>query len=144
MWPHGQHPGETLAAWRGDMRVELLGQLKFYPWQPTYRVVERILLLENAEAGVAEHAILIYNNHQPDSDNRPFSKPMRISFCRIVLLDAIQQVAADKRIVGVMFCGDANCGLQHWLTAIWEERTWEMHFESPRYLFANEAALNNV
>ena len=73
-WPQGKHSGETLTAWRGDTRVALLGQLSDLPRQPEYRVVERILLLRNAEGGAAEHAIVIYTNHQPDSDKRPFTK----------------------------------------------------------------------
>ena len=142
VWPQGQHPGETLTAWRGDMRVELLGQLNSIPRQPAYRVVERILLLWNAKGGASEHAILIYNNHQPCSQNRPFLKGNRVRFCQDVLADAIRQVTEETRIVGFMFCGDANCGLQHWNTATWQDRTWEMHFERPSYLYASEAAAN--
>ena len=133
VWPQGEHPGETLTAWRGDMRVELLGQLNPRR-EPSYRVVDRILLLWNAEGGASEHAILIYNNHQPCSQNRPFLKCNRVRFCEDVLADAIRQVTEETRIVGFMFCGDANCGLQHWNTATWQDRTWEMHFERPGYL----------
>ena len=117
MWPQGAHPGETLTAWRGDMSANLLGQLSGIQKQPAYRVAERMLLLSN-EGSAAEHAILLYNSHQPDSDKRPFSKNSRIAFCKAVLADAILQAVADNRIVGFMFCGDANCNLPHWFTAL--------------------------
>ena len=56
---------------------------------------------------------LLYNNQQPDSGKRPFSKNSRIAFCKAVLADAIRQAVEDKRIVSFMFCGDANCNLLH-------------------------------
>ena len=56
VWPQGEHPGETLTTWRGDMRVESLGQLSSIHKQPEHRVVERMMLLWN-EGGAAEHAI---------------------------------------------------------------------------------------
>ena len=71
-----------------------------------------MMLLWN-EGSAAEHAILLYNNHQPNSDQRLFSRTSRLMFCKAVLADAIRQVAADKRIVSCMFCGDANCNLSH-------------------------------
>ena len=116
VWPQGAHPGETLTAWRGDMRATLLGQLRGIQKQPAYRVAERMMLLWN-EGSAAEHAILLYNNHNPDSDKRPFSKNSRIAFCKAVLADAIRQAVEDKSIVSFMLCGDANCNLPHWFTA---------------------------
>ena len=80
MWPQGEHPGETLTAWRGDMRAESLGQLSGIHKQPKYRVVERMMLLWN-EGGAAEHAILLYNNHQPVSAKRPFPRNLKREFC---------------------------------------------------------------
>ena len=79
VWPQGQHPGETLTAWRGDMRVESWGQLNGMPRQPEYRVVERMLLLQSAEGGAAEHAILISPVRQrtgrfPTPSESPFAK----------------------------------------------------------------------
>ena len=56
VWPQGARPGETLTAWRGDMRANLLGQLRGIQKQPAYRVAERMLLLWN-EGSAAEHAI---------------------------------------------------------------------------------------
>ena len=109
--------------------------------QPSYTIVERILLLWIAYGGAAEHAILIYNTHQPASDNRPFSKERRYRFCKDVILDAIRHVTEDKRIVGVMFCGDANCGFQHWSTAVNEMPIVALHFQTPRYLYANAEAV---
>ena len=98
------------------------------------------MLLWN-EGGAAEHAILLDNSQQPNSDQRSFPKTSRLMFCKAVVADAIRQVTANERIVGFMFCGDANCNLPHWLTALMEDRTWEMHFDHPRYLYANNGAV---
>ena len=61
VWPQGEHPGEALTAWCGDMRVEPLGQLSDMGRAPRrlqrYRVVERMLLLWN-EGGAAERGRL--------------------------------------------------------------------------------------
>ena len=54
--------------------------------------------------------------------------------------DAIRQVTADNRIVGFMFCGDANCNLPNWLGATMDDHTWEMHFGHPCYFYANKDA----
>ena len=54
------------------MRVELLGQLGVSASKlPKYRVVERVVLLWS-EGSAAEHAILLYNNHKPNSGQRFF------------------------------------------------------------------------
>ena len=138
VWPQGEHPGETLTAWRGDIRIEVLRQLVPLPLLAPYRVVERLLVLHNGDA------LLVYNNHQPCSDARPFSRQARVEFLKSVLDDMVQQSSADGRIVATMFCGESNCNLQHWLSAVWMHRTWEEHFRRPGFLFANEAAAQNA
>ena len=85
VWPQGVHPGETLTAWRGDIFFEVLSQMSRLPKQLDYRVVERLLVLHKKDGGAAEHAILVYNNHQPASENHDFPKSARVKFCKIIL-----------------------------------------------------------
>ena len=108
VWPQGKHPGETLTAWRGDIKIEVLTQVRNMPQVADWRVVERLLVVHNGDA------LLVYNNHQPCSENRPFSKQARVRFLKAILDDMVRQSCADRRIVGVMFCGDANCNHHHW------------------------------
>ena len=53
----------------------------------------------------------------------------------------IEQVAAHKRIVGFMFCGDANCNRTHWFTALLEAHACEKYFAHPRDFYANSDAV---
>ena len=141
VWPAGIDPGETLIALRGDMKIELLRELRPFPRQARYRVVERLLLLkdfEDEEGGTAEHAILVYNTHQPSSRTRMFTKNQRVAFCESILEDMARQHNNDSRIVGVMVCGDANCNQLQWAMSIFNETSWRLHFEEPKFLYARE------
>ena len=111
---------------------------------PEYRVCERLRIVrQGKEGGAGEHAILVYNNHQPASENNDFPRHARVMFCKTILQDMMRQSSDETRIVGAMFCGDANCNQQHWFTALCEYTEWEMVFKRPRLLFANLEAAHN-
>ena len=40
--------------------------------------------------------------------------------------------------VGFVFGGDANCMWAPWAAAVYEERTYRLHFEEPNFVYANE------
>ena len=166
IWPQGNHGGETLTAWRADVQVTPLGQLT-PPKQPAYRVVERVKLSFSAaehgrasSSSASEHAhasILVYNNHQPASDTRPFSSYARIQFLKAVIKDAIdicsglvpldgppEHVGQAEPFVGFIFTGDANCNYILWNTALTEDPTWRFVFEEPQYMYASTEALCNA
>ena len=143
VWPARIDAGQTLIALRGDMKIELLRELRPFPRQARYRAVERLLLLkdfEDKEGGTAEHAILVYNTHQPSSRTRMFTKNQRVTFCESILEDMARQHNIDSRIVGVMCCGDANCNRTQWNLSMYNERTWRLHFENPTFLYARGGA----
>ena len=105
--------GETMAAFRCEVKVRYLK-----PLTRINRVIERFEVF-----GAREHSsssMLIYNNHQPKSDNRPFKVNQQIDFCKAVLQDAVQFCDATKRCVGYGFGGDANCAMPPWFTAFSE------------------------
>ena len=80
--------GATMAAFKAGVSVTslppLTNMVRVHPW----RAVERFEL-----SGATEHGpvkMLVYNTHQPSSDERPFPANMRIKFCTAVLYDAIR------------------------------------------------------
>ena len=64
--------GETVAAFRSEVKVQSLTKLTFNATSrvDTWRVVERFELIGAAEHGPC--SLLVYNQHQPASDSRPF------------------------------------------------------------------------
>ena len=75
----------------------------------SWRTVERFKVIGATEHG--EHTLLIYNQHQPKSDLRPFKPTQKINFCKAILEDAMRQHSEDASIIGFGFGGDANCNM---------------------------------
>ena len=124
--------GETVAAFHSQVTVERLPTLTTMPGVHSWRVVERFEL-----SGATEHGpvkMLVYNNHQPSSDKRPFPPPMRIKFCLAILHDAIRWNAANSSSCGWVFGGDANCSLAVWMAALHDVRDFRIAFGEPRFL----------
>ena len=124
--------GETVAAFRSGVAVKSLPTLtkmeRVHPW----RVVERFEL-----SGATEHGpvkMLVCNNHQPSSAERPFPSYMRISFCRAILHDALRHHADNPTSCGWVFGGDANCSLAPWSAAVEEVPQIRLAFDAPSFL----------
>ena len=110
--------GETMAAFRADIQVYELKQLTNMPNVDEWRTVDRFEVVGATKYG--DCSLLIYNQHQPQSENRRFNKTQRISFCTAVLHDAIRFRKENKRCIGYCFGGDANCSYVMWNTALTE------------------------
>ena len=97
-----------------------------------WRVVDRFLI-----QGASEHGsptLLVYNQHQPSSNDRPWPTTMRISFCRYILIDAMDYCSRDSNCVWFVFGGDANCGIAHWSPAMYEVKSWKNTFSNLTYV----------
>ena len=68
--------GETMAAFRRELKVRYLTPLTKMPRVKDWRVVERFEVISAVEHGPI--SMLIYNNHQPKSENRPFKSAQQI------------------------------------------------------------------
>ena len=96
-------PGEMMAALRPDVPVECLSRLSHLPRVNSWREVERFTIHGATEHGTCK--LLVYNNHQPASDDRPFPANMRIAFCKAIIIDAILpgNQTTEHRIAQAMF-----------------------------------------
>ena len=127
--------GETMAAFLPYANMTELPRMthEHMPRVSNYRVVDRFII-----QGAPEHGsptLLVYNQHQPASKERPFPNAMRISFCKYILIDAMDCCRnQNSNCVGFVFGGDANCGVAHWNSAIHEVRGWNITFNHLAYL----------
>ena len=125
--------GETMAAFRPSVEVARLDTLDFLVRDAPWRSVERFVL-----TGAAEHGrcnLLVYNQHQPCSSERPFPQPQKLEFCKAIIEDAVRYCADDDESVGFVFGGDANVGLAAWNAALRENTAWKVTFEQPDFLY---------
>ena len=125
-------PGETMAAFRPDIRVECLPQLAQMNRLHSCRTVDLFVVHGATEHGLCK--LLVYNQHQPASTDRPFPATMRIVLCTTILRDAIAFCNNDPECCGFAFGGDANCSMAPWSTAFLEVSGWELTFQSPQFL----------
>ena len=121
-----------MAAFRPNVSVECLSRLTKMDRVHAWRAVERFAALGATEHGPCK--LLIYNQHQPASDERPFPANMRIAFCKAVIGDAIGFCHDDVACCGFAFGGDANCSLATWTVAFQEVSVWNMTFQAPQFL----------
>ena len=126
--------GETMAAFLPDANMTKLPQMTHVnmPSVHGWRVVDRFVI-----QGAPEHGsptLLVYNQHQPSSKERPWPNPLRINCCRYILIDAMNYCSRDSYCVGFVFGGDANCGIAHWNPAILEVRPWKHTFATLSYI----------
>ena len=101
--------GDTMAAFRAEVQVDVMEPLTKMPRVDPWRTVERFKAFGDTEHG--RHTLLIYNQHQPSSDLRPFKQAQRIHFCKAILQDAMRQHGQDESIIGFGLGGDANCNM---------------------------------
>ena len=125
-WNEGE---ETMAAFRAEVKVRQLESLTKMPRVHGWRVVNRFEVSAAPEHG--QCSMLIYNNHQPRSDNRPFKINMQIDFCKAILRDAIDFKKKNPQCVGYGFGGDANCLLTTWNLALADVPEHRAHFTQP-------------
>ena len=78
-------------------------------------------------------SLLVYNQHQPSSDQRSFPQAQKLEFCKSVIQYAVRYCADEPECVGFVFGGDANLGLASWGTALAEDSVWQLTFEEPRF-----------
>ena len=122
--------GETLAVLRAEVQVRALEPLTNIPNIDAWRIVERFERIGATEHGPCN--LLIYNNHQPSSDKRPFKEPARINFCKAVLKDA--HYSKTDYNIGFGFGGDANCDMSMWTTAFKETSEYQLQFTEPCFM----------
>ena len=110
--------GETMAAFKAEVTVRTLDPLTKMSRVDNWRTVDRFKVTGATENG--EHTLLIYNQHQPASDLRPFKSAQRRDFCKAILNDAVRQQNEDASVIGFGFGGDANCNTVQWIAAFQE------------------------
>ena len=122
----------SLLAFRPETVVDCLGQLVQMHRVDSEKTIERF-----AVHGATEHGprkLLVYNQHQPSSEERPFPTNQRIDFCKAILRDAIAFCNAEAKCCGFVFGGDANCSMAPWTTALLEVGEWRLTFQEPQFL----------
>ena len=88
--------------------------LNVNPWRCAQRFKVRI-------GDIRNHGwLLVYNTHQPASDNHKFPSNMRTNFCKAITRDATAVAKEDGDVMGFVLMGDANCTEVIWTTALWE------------------------
>jgi hypothetical protein len=125
-------PGETMAAFRSDINVECLPQLARMNRLHAYRTVDRFAVLGATEHGPCK--LLVYNQHQPASFDRPFPATMRINLCKSIVHDAFDFCNNDPDCCGFAVGGDANCSMAPWLAAFQEDKEWKRTIQRPQFL----------
>ena len=118
--------GDTMAAFKPGVQVHGMEPLEKMFRVDDWRTVDRFMLFGATEHG--KHALLIYNQHQPSSKQRPFKPQQKLNFCRAVLEDAMREHKNDASIIGFGFGGDANCGMAEFNTAFRECRGFDRHY----------------
>ena len=93
--------GGTMAAFEAGVQVHKMEPLTQMPRVDSWRTVDRFKVTGATEHGA--HTLLIYNQHQPSSSQRPFKPTQKISFCRAILEDAVRQQCQDAAIIGFGF-----------------------------------------
>ena len=104
-----------VAAFVPDLHVQVLPRIDEMPRVGPWRCAQRFLL----RMGDAQSNgwLLVYNTHQPASDNHKFPSNMRTNFCKAITRDAIAVAKEDGDIIGFVLMGDANCTEVIWTTA---------------------------
>ena len=124
--------GETVTAWLRNQQVHPLPLLTKMKKVHEWRCCERLVL-----TGAAEHGhpkLLVYNTHQPASDNRKFPPAMRINFCAAVLEDAVRFRTKDSRCIGFIQTGDANCTIGTWASGMQQTPDLNVNFRHVRHV----------
>ena len=106
---HWRQGAETMAAFRSEVEVECLAPLIKMPKLDPWRTADRYFV-----CGVTEHGrckLLLYNQHQPASNERRFPFHMRIAYCVAILRDAIKVCDEDPECCGWGWGGDGKCGI---------------------------------
>ena len=124
--------GETMAAFRDHIKVESLPRMHRMYKIDSWRTVERFLVYGATEHG--SRTLLVYNQHQPSSPERPFPTNQRVMFCKHILDDAIEHCKRHTDCCGFVFGGDANCNMAQWTTTFNENHKWKLTFEQPQFL----------
>ena len=125
--------GETVSAWRQEQVVKSLLPLTNIPKVHAYRTLDRLEVMGDTEHGPC--SLLIYNNHQPASDERPFPKGMRRTLCRATLEDAIKHANASNHNIGFTYGGDGNCSLGVWKPVLDSFPEYRLTFEEAQLLW---------
>ena len=97
-----------------------------------WRVIDRFETVADPAHGYCW--LLLYNTHQPASDNQSFPQHMTINLCNAVILDAIRHKTNADNNVGFAFGGNANCNLGLWQLAFDELPERHLTFENPQYM----------
>ena len=125
--------GETVVAFRAEQPVRSLPTLKNMFQVDPWRAIERFEIISATRSGPCH--LLLYNSHQPASSARPFPPNMRIRVCKHVLTDAIRHMNANDECIGFAFCGDANCSLSVWSSAIEQTPHLLLTHKMPEFIF---------
>ena len=118
--------GETMVAFESKVQVHVMDPLTKMTRVDSWRTVDRFKVIGATEHG--EHTLLLYNQHQPNSDVRPFKPTQKINFCNAILEDAIRQRSDDASIIGFGFGGDSNCNMVQWTTAFAKCTQIRLHY----------------
>ena len=129
--------GETMTVWVNSVSVTKLSPMERMVGLQSYRRVERFEVHGVTVWGKC--SLLVYNQHQPVSEGRPFEPAKRALFCKYVMDDAIRTCKDKPTCVGFLFGGDANCCVDIWRSIhSCDREVWRELFQEPKYIFASD------
>ena len=121
----------TIAAFRAEVTVQPLQTPTKMTRVHDWRQIDPFLITSAAEHG--PYQVLVYNNHQPASQLRPFPANMRIHLARAILRHAIKFFSENPECIGWIQLGDANLSQGTWSGATREERQHMSYYEALQF-----------
>ena len=128
--------GETLSAWRKEQVVNNRSPLTNISSVDPWRTLDRLEVMGDTEHGAC--SLLVYNNHQPSSQERPFSSGMRRRLCRATLGDAIKHAQATEHNIGFTFAGDGNYNQLGWKRILDDVSECNLTFQDTKLLWGTD------
>ena len=134
----GQNNNETVAAFKAGVHVLELEQMKnFMNGKHSFRMVDRYVLHKG------NHNILLYNQHQPASNERQLRPRDKVELTGKVLRDAIAFHKQTPNNIGFIFGGDANSAHSIWATTLEANMEWRHVFKEPFFAYAKDSIAKN-
>ena len=75
--------GETMVAFKADANAYVMQPITKITRVDNWQTMERFMVIGATKHG--EHTLLIYNHHQPSSDQRQFRATQKMNFCKAIL-----------------------------------------------------------
>ena len=123
-----------MAIFREEVCVEMLMPLTNMPRVDSWRTIYRFVLTGATKHGSCN--LLLFNTHQPNSEQRKFNLTQQINMCKAVINEGVRFVSEDPHMnIGFGFGGDANCPVSPWTTAFNEDAAVRLTFKDIQFLW---------